>query len=147
MRSSKHVFTVSGEIDFSNHPLPVREMLESILSRAIYDLTPETSIENRRDSIRWFEACEKDDVKDAEVTSWQRVKSELNLGVKFTRIVEEVLSDAKSFQRYALDCKTLEIKPDISHWVASRKEYRTLNKKRGMPTIAFRKSSYTEADA
>lgn len=143
MRASMlSIFKVNDAVDYSFQDLPDRALLRALLSRAIYDLTPEASVENRRDAIRWFERKHEIRIEDADVTSYQRVKSELNLGCRFTKLLKEVLSDAKSFQTYALKCKKLKQPVDIVSWVADRKQYRALNQKPGTPSIAFRKSSY-----
>lgn len=129
---------LSNELDFSIHEKPERALLRAVLGRAIYDLTPEATPEARKSAIQWFKAPPKKNPKKEQVTSFERIKSELELGFKLLGLIEKAVEEGEDFEAYRVHCKQRKLEADVQYWMQSRDK---------VTHISYRKLSYAEVGA
>ncbi len=118
---------------------PERRLLSAILSRAIYDLTPEAEHVIRRNSIAWF----KDDdlERHKEITSFEYIKQELSLSCKLLKSIDSLLTEAIEYEKYYVGKRREKQDPSVKEWLTDRGVAINVIKRSCVPRVRYRKGS------
>ncbi len=107
---------ICREINPQTPDIPEKQLLAAILGRALFDLAPEAKKEDRRGAIQWFKGDYDLESKEDELTCFERVRDELELGGYMVELVMGAVKKAEEFEEYRLRCLRDKIPVSVEAW-------------------------------